>query len=117
MSKIFMIALLCLQGLFLDLSAQQADSAKEQQLTERLQALTKAFNEGNTSAIPSFWTDDADLVKPLVGEIIEGKANIAQFIEKRMKELKERQLTFSFKPGKVEFPEADKAIVDGVVEI
>lgn len=116
MNKFFVISIFCLQGLFSALSAKEADASKDQ-ITQRLQALTQAINQGDANTLASFWTDEADVTRPLVGETIEGKAEIVKFLQQRAQELKERKLQFSFKPEKIDVPEADKAVVEGVTEI
>ncbi|MCE5318641.1 MAG: nuclear transport factor 2 family protein [Parachlamydia sp.] len=117
MRKFFAISIFCLQGLLSTLSAKEADSATKDQITQRLQELTQAINQGDANKLASFWTDEADVSRPLIGEAIEGKAEIVKFLQQRAQELKERKLQFSFKPEKIDITEADQAVVQGVSEI
>lgn len=116
MFKNLVLAVLCFQGLLGSLSAFDNGSSKEKVL-QRLQDLTTAINNGNEDVLPSFWTEDGEYANPASGEVLEGKEAIAKFFQERVKEIKKRQLTFSFKPGKVDFPDPDLAIVEGVSEI
>lgn len=116
MFRNLIIAVLCFQGMFGSLSAIDNGSDKEKVL-QRLQDLTAAVNQGNIDVLPSFWTEDGEYVNRLTGEVLEGKEGIAKFLQERVKEIKNRQLTFSFKSEKVDFPEPDIAVVDGISEI
>jgi uncharacterized protein (TIGR02246 family) len=116
MFKNLVVFVLCFQGLFGSLSAIDNGSDKEKVL-QRLQDLTIAINKGNEDLFPSFFKEDGELSNRLTGEVLEGKEKIAQFLQERAKEMNKRQLTFSFKSKKVDFPEPDVAIVEGISEI
>ncbi len=116
MFKNLIIAILCFQGLLGSLSAIDNGSDKEKVL-QRLQDLTAAINRDNEDVLPSFLTEDVEFSNRLTGEVLEGKEKIAKFIQERAKEINKRQLTFSFKAEKVDFPDPDVAIVEGLSEI
>lgn len=115
MLKMLFIVIFTFHGLFTTLLAQSGGS--QEKVKERLQKLTEAINQGNLDVLASFWTNDAEFTKPLTGEVLKGKNDITQFLQQRVKEIKERNLQFTFQPVKIEFPDADTAIVRGVAEI
>jgi ketosteroid isomerase-like protein len=116
MLKMLFILIFGFQGLFTTLSALESEGSQKT-IKERLQNLAEAINHGNLDALSSFWTNDAEYTKPATGEVIKGKNNIDQFLKKSAKEIKQRNLRFTFKPGNIDFPDADTAIVQGVTEI
>lgn len=110
MTKIF--AIFCLLGISTALFSEPS-----QEVNSRLQAFTQAFNQGNKEALSAFWTQDAEVTRPLNGETVEGKEQILNFLEKRAQELNARKLKFSFEINKIDFPEQDKAVIQGVSQI
>lgn len=116
LKMLLFIVIFTFHGLFTTLSALESEGSK-QKVIERLQKLEEAFNQGNLDALSSYWTDDAEFTNPVSGEVIKGKNDITQFLQQRSKEIKERNLHFSFKSGNINFPDADTAIVEGVAEI
>lgn len=116
MFKNLMIGVLFFQGLFVALSAVDNASDKEK-VFQRIEGLTSAFNQGKEDILSSFWTEDAEFSRPLTGEVLEGKEEITKFLRARAKEINKRQLTFSFKPEKIYFPDPNSAVVEGVSEI
>lgn len=116
MFKNLIIAVLCFQGLLGSLLAIDNGNDKEKVL-QRLQDLTAAINQGNEDILPSFLTADGEFSNPLTGEVLEGKEDIAKSLQERAKEINKRQLTFSFKPEKIDFPDPNIAVVGGVSEI
>lgn len=116
MLKILLISILGLQSFFTLLPALESNNKKEKVL-ERLHQLSEAVNQNDVNAVSSFWTKDAEFIVPLTGEEIEGKEKIAQYLQKRMKELKDRQLKFVFHLKTIDFPERDVVIVQGIADI
>lgn len=116
MTRYFIIAIFCLQGMILSLSAQD-NNASQEQINQRLQAFTQAFNQGNINALSDYMTDDIEVTRPTTGETVEGKKDIVQFLQKRSQELKDRKLQFSFKVVNIAFPDADTAVVKGIAEV
>lgn len=117
MKRIFAISIFCLLGTLSVLSAKEEADVTKDQIAQRLQDLSQAINQGDADKLSTFWTDDAAVSRPIVGEVVEGKGEIVKFLLKRAKELKERNLQFSFKLGKIDILEAGKATVDGVTEV
>lgn len=109
MYQIFFVAIFCIQSLF----AQE----NKEQLKQELQTITQALNQGNIDSIASLLTDDAEMSRPLIGDVLQGKEAILKFLKERSQERKERNLQFSFKPESVEFPDADTAVVEGISEV
>jgi ketosteroid isomerase-like protein len=116
MFKNLLIIVLCFQGLHGPLSAMDTETDKEKVL-QRLQDFTIAINQGNENVLPSFLTEDAEVYNPITGEILEGKVDIGKLLQQRANEIKQRQLTFSFKAEKIDFPNPDLARIDGISEI
>jgi ketosteroid isomerase-like protein len=113
MAKIFILALFSVQVMF---SGLYSDT-KEAEVTKRLQAFAQAFNQGNADQLSTFWTQDAEVVRPDQGEVFNGKDEIVKVLQKRVQELKERRLKFSFRQDKINFPAEDQAVILGVVEV
>lgn len=112
MLKILMIAVLCFQSLYA-LDVEQEKKA----IGERLHKFAEAVNKDKPEVYSTYWTEDAEFFTPITGELIEGKKDITEFMKKRTKEIKDRNLQFSFKPTKIEIPDVNTAIVEGVVEV
>lgn len=116
MFKNLMIGILCFQGFFGTLFALENGGDKEK-VFQRLQDLSAAFNGDKEDLLSSFWTEDAEYARPLTGEILKGKGAITKFFQARAQEINKRQLKFSFKPEKIDFPDSNTAVVEGVSEI
>lgn len=114
MNNFFIISMICLQCIFTNAFA---DDTETKEITARIQEYNQAVSEGNSDALSKFWTDDAELLDPVTGEFIDGKGEILKFLNQRMAELKERNLQYSFKLGKIDFPEKDKSFVEGITEV
>ena len=115
MKNFFIISMICLQSILTNAFADDTEATKE--ITARIQAYNQAVSEGNSDALSKFWTDDAELMDPVTGEVIDGKEEILKFLSQRMAELKERNLQYSFKLDKIDFPEKDKSFVEGITEV
>jgi hypothetical protein len=74
-------------------------------------------NQGDSKALSQFWTDDSELTTPMTDEVLTGKDKILQYLDKSMAELKQRDLQYTFNVKKVDFPDKDTAIVNGVTEV
>lgn len=116
MFKNLIIGALCFQGFFGALSAFDNGSDKEK-VMQRLQDLTAAVNQDKEDVLSSFWTEDGEFSRPLTGEVIEGREDITKFVQERAKEINKRHLNFSFKPEKIDFPDPNTAVVEGISEI
>jgi ketosteroid isomerase-like protein len=115
MKNFFVISMICLQSILAHAFADDTEATKE--ITALIQAYNQAISEGNGDALSKFWTDDAELMAPITGEVIDGKEEILKFLSQRMAELKERNLQYSFKLDKIDFPEKDKSFVEGITEV
>lgn len=116
MMKILMIGIFSLQCIFGILLADETTSTKDK-IRERLQKFGEALNQGNVDVLSSYWTEDAEFTHPVSGEVLKGKNEINQFLQKSARELNERHLLFTFKPAEVEMIDNDHATVQGAVEI
>lgn len=116
MFKIFMSSLLCFYCLSISIAADEPNDVKEQ-VKKRLQEFTENVNQNKVDALPTFWTENARLIKPTTGEMLKGKEEIGKYLQQRAQEIKERNLKFNFRAEKVTFPAPNKAIVEGVIEI
>jgi ketosteroid isomerase-like protein len=116
MYKFIISGILCFYSLFSSLAAQNNENAKAQ-ISQRLQEFTETFKQDKTDLLPSFFTQDAQIIKPTRGEQLKGKDEITQFLQKRAQEIKERNLNFTFKPLEITFPAPNQATVDGIVEV
>ncbi len=115
MFKNLILGVLSFHALFGALSA--VDNGEKDKVSQRLQDLTTAINQDKEDVISSFWTNDGEFTRPLTGEILEGKETITKFLQARAKEISKRQLKFSFKPEKIDFPDPNTAVVEGISEI
>lgn len=96
------------------LLATNSDSAKEK-ITKRLHEFLETFNKGDINNLSSFLTEDAVLTKPVTGETIEGREAIVNYLQDQFQKFQGKE--FVFNEGKVEFPESNLAIVQGVLQI
>src|SRR5215203_4580558 len=101
-------------GIGVLLAANSVDNAKER-VTERLQEFTEIFNKGNLESLPSFLTEDAEFINPVSGETIRGREAIVHYFQDRLQEFQGKKAVFN--EGQVDFPEPNRAIVQGVVQI
>lgn len=115
MKNFLIISMICLQGIFTSAFADDTEATKE--ITARIQAYNQAVTEGNSDALSKFWTNDAELTTPATGEVFEGKEEVLKFLNQRMAELKARNLQYSFKVDKINFPAKDKSVVEGMTEV
>lgn len=113
MQRFFLIGLF---SMFITLSAAEADDGKTK-LVQRLQTISNAVNQGKVDSLSSFYTEDAEFTNPVTGNVIKGKDEVVKFLQPRVKEIKDRHLTFTFKPNSIDLSEPDFAVVQGVVEI
>lgn len=90
---------------------------EESKIQEQITRFTEAFNKGDFTVLSSLWTSDATFSKPETNEVVEGKDPIMQLLQWGSKELKERDLKFTFQILKIDFPNANRAVVQGVVNI
>lgn len=111
MFKHLILGMFCFGALF------GAEQGSKGQVVDKLQSLTKAVNQGNTQILPGFWTEDATFMNPHTGEVLRGKKEISPYLLLRVKEINTRKLNFNFTPGKIEFPDKDRAVVEGISEI
>src|SRR5262245_28302975 len=116
MLKMLFIGIFGLQVFFLTVSAIEAEKA-DAQVQERLQQFAEAINQGRLETLSSFWTEDAELIRPLTGEAIEGKNDINTFLQKSGQEFKNRHLHLTFTPNSIDFRDSETAVVTGIVEI
>lgn len=111
-----MIAVFAFLCLFANMSSAEPENARRE-VIQRLQNFAKELNQGNPETLSSYWTQDAEFTKPTTGELVEGKEEINQVLKKMAQEIKEKHLLFTFKEGRIDFPDPDDAVVEGVVEI
>ncbi len=111
-----MIGILGFLCLFGNLSSLE-QNASDKQLSDRLQNIIQAMNQGKLNDFVSYFTEDAEVTNPATGEAVSGREEISQFFRPRMQEIQTRGLKFVFKPSKTEFTGDDQATVQGVVEL
>lgn len=118
MLKNLMFVFCCWQVLFGSLQAiADGNGTEKEKVFKRLEELSTAINQYKEDRLSSFWTDDGEFSNPLTGEVVTGKEAITKFLQERTKEIKDRQLKFSFKPEQIDFPDQNTAVVDGLSEI
>lgn len=115
MLKILTLGILTFQCLFGILSAVESENSKKE-VSERIQQFTEAVNQGNIQAVSSYFDRNAEITKPVTGEYVEGKDQITLYFQKRLDEMKQRQIKFNFKLDKIYLPESNVAIAQGVAE-
>ena len=93
----------------------QNRSNDQEQIARRLEEFTNAFNQGKSGNVSSYWSDNPEIVAPITGQVIEGRAAVSQFIQNKIDRMKGQ--TIHFEPQKIELPTEDSAIVEGVVQI
>lgn len=112
MLKLLFIAIFSIQGWFLPLHSVENE---RENVFKRLQEFTFALDQKNENNLASFWTEDGELVLPATGEVIEGREAIAKYLSKKMEGLSGKKI--AFKEVRIEFPNSDKAVVEGVFNI
>lgn len=87
------------------------------QIEKRMQEFIETINQHHGESLSNFWTEEASLSNPATGETYKGKKEISDYLQQRNQEIQQRNLSFTFKPEKIDFPNPDQAIVQGVIEI
>lgn len=88
---------------------------EKESINKRIQEFTEALDQNNESKLASFWTKDGQFVIPATGEMIEGNEAIAKYLVKKIQELAGKKIAFNGE--KIEFPDSDSAVVEGVLNI
>ena len=92
------------------LNAEQAD---EEAVLNQLHTYYQTFKTNDVKQVESFWTEDAELSLPGIGDL-EGREEIAQRMLERFNQNPDG--TVHVKSVKVTFPEKDQAVVTGYIQ-
>lgn len=111
----FAIAISCLGMCVGHLLADQHPSADEVEVKAFLQEFTDALNQKKIDAIDSYWTTDGEILLPLTGKAIRGDNDIVTYLKQKVENLKDKRVNFTAKT--IEFPDANSATVQGIVQI
>lgn len=114
MLRILVITIFSLMSCFWTLGSEEIKNDREK-VIERLQEFGNDFNKGNVQKLGSYWTEDAEIVNPLTGEVVEGNQEITKYLQQRIQQLAGRKINFEVK--NIDFPEDDSATVQGVIYV
>jgi ketosteroid isomerase-like protein len=92
-----------------------ADEADKKEISRRLEEFSDAFNKANGKALSTLMTEDVSFTTPFTGETLHGRKEVMQIFEMEFPRLQGKKLSFIEKS--VDFPSADKAIVQGASEL
>ncbi len=97
--------------------AAAAGDDEKGSITTRLEDFSKTFNEGDINKISPFFSQDPEIQDPKSGKLIEGKEAVNAFLKRRVDEMKERHLKYSFTPMSIDIKDSNNALLKGSVEI
>ncbi len=87
----------------------------EESVKAFLNEFTDALNQNKVDDFASYWTEDGELVKPTTGTVIEGNEKIAAELKNTVQALHGNKIKFTI--GHIDFPDADSAVVEGLLQI
>lgn len=97
-----------------NITADEGSQEKEA-IKSRVEAYTKAFNQGDADKMALLWSQDAYYVNLTTQESIQGKKDITDYFSRLFTQAGAEKLTIAL--SSIYFPAADEAIVKGLGEI
>lgn len=91
-----------------------ADQADEEAVLNQLRAYYQTFKTNDVKEIGSFWTEDAELSLPEIGDDLKGRQEIAKRMLERYNQNPDGII--HVKSVKVTFPEKDRSVVSGYIQ-
>lgn len=110
MKKLLLLTSFCISSCFADV----ATTNDQEQVATRLKEFTDDISQGKTDNIGTFWTEDAQVINPLTGQVINGRNDIAQYLQKKAQDLKGKEVQFHITRTDVKNP--NLVTVQGVVD-
>lgn len=94
---------------------KQNEEADEIAVRQVAQAFQKAYNQQDANKLASYFSSDATYSNPMTGELAEGREAIAQLFKEKFADGKKKHIEIAIK--RIEFPNVDQAIENGVIKV